>query len=277
MVIAGLVVAILALVFAIGVPLLIERLKRPSLEITAADWRTPGPLIRTFAVVRIRNKPVARPFSRFLRREVAQGCVVEIDFRHGANREQLFQPIRGRWSSHSEPISNIPSRGTSPYVVGPPASGAPVPYADGTIDPDVYRGVHTGDVEPTSGGTASTFRYAGGTSPVPYAGGHVGPRMNYAPSSYDPTLDPPQQDVGVSQDGEEVAVAILREGEAFAFSTESYTYPEFGKPEWQLTRPTTYYVIVRVRGYNVDQQQAFELPYLDGNFANFRLRLPSPT
>jgi hypothetical protein len=184
--------------FTIAVPLLIKRLKRPSLEITAAEWRTPGPLIRTFAVVRIRNKPVARPF-RFLRREVAQGCVVEIDFRQGANRDRVFPPIRGRWSSHPQPISNTPSRGMIPYA-GSPASGTPIPYAGGTIDPDIHRGVATGDVQPSSGGTASTFRYAGDSSPVPYAGGTVSPvpsaggtvssRTNYAPSSYDPTLDP---------------------------------------------------------------------------------------
>jgi hypothetical protein len=87
-------------------------------------------------------------------------------------------------------------------------------------------------------------------------------------------LIPPQQDVGVSEEGEEVAVAILREGAAFAFSTDSYAYTEFGKPDWELTRGTTYYIIVRVRGYNLDQREPFELQYLDDNFANFRLQSP---
>jgi hypothetical protein len=95
--------------------------------------------------------------------------------------------------------------------------------------------------------------------------------MNYT-NSFDPTLDSPQQDVGASQEGEEVAVAILRDGKAFAFSTESYAYSEFGKPEWELTRGTTYYIIVRVRGHNAQGQEEFKLEYLDDNFANFRLQ-----
>jgi hypothetical protein len=79
--------------------------------------------------------------------------------------------------------------------------------------------------------------------------------------------------VGVSEEGEEVAVAILREGQAFAFSTESYEYYEFGKPEWKLSRGT-YRISICVRGSSVQQQREFKLEYLDDNFANFRLKQP---
>ena len=270
MAIAGLVLAAVAIVVAIVIPFVIERLKRPSLEIAAGEWRTPAPLSRTFAVVRVRNKSVAAPFSKSLTREVAQGCVVEIDFCRGADRERVFPTLRGRWSSHPQPISLVPSRAVTPYT-GPSASVAPAPYAGGTISPDIYTGVTTGDVVPDSGGTVSTFSYPGGRSPAPYAGGTTPVRMNYT-NSFDPTLDPPQQDVGASQEGEEVAVAILRDGKAFAFSAESYAYSEFGKPDWELTRGTTYYIIVRVRGYNAEGQEEFKLEYLDDNFANFRLQ-----
>lgn len=61
------------------------------------------------------------------------------------------------------------------------------------------------------------------------------------------------------------------------FSTESYAYPEFDKPEWRLTRPARYYFIVRFCGYNVHQRQAFGPPYLDDGFGDFRLRVPRST
>ena len=65
-------------------------------------------------------------------------------------------------------------------------------------------------------------------------------------AEYDPTLDPRHHDVPVSEDGEEVAVAILlRRGEAFAFSTESYDHPDFANPDWKLDHGT-YRIVVRV-------------------------------
>jgi len=88
---------------------------------------------------------------------------------------------------------------------------------------------------------------------------------------YDRTLDPPQHDVPVSQDGEEVAVAILRAGEAFAFSTESYDHNAWGNPAWRLQRGSTYCIVVGVRGSNVEHKEAFRLEYLTDDFSKFRL------
>jgi hypothetical protein len=88
---------------------------------------------------------------------------------------------------------------------------------------------------------------------------------------YDPTLDLRQHDVGVSREGKEVAVAILRNGEAFAFSTKSYDYVEFGNPDWRLAHGT-YKVTVRVRGASVGRKRDFKLEYLSDNFADFRLQ-----
>lgn len=89
--------------------------------------------------------------------------------------------------------------------------------------------------------------------------------------TFDRTLDPPQHDVGVSRDGEEVAVAILRASEAFAFSTESYNHNAWGNPAWRLHHGT-YRIVVRVRGSSVEKEQAFKLEYLDEDFAKFRLQ-----
>ena len=95
-------------------------------------------------------------------------------------------------------------------------------------------------------------------------------------AEYDPTLDPRHHDVPVSEDGEEVAVAILlRRGEAFAafaFSTESYDHPDFTNPDWKLEHGT-YRIVVRIRGSNISaQEQAFKLEYLDDDFTKFRLQ-----
>ena len=272
MVVAGLVIAAFALligIVAVIIPFKIERLRRPCIEITAATWDVPGPVSRTFAVARIRNKPIEGLWS-FLNREVAQGCVVEISFcSWESNHEQLYPTIRGRWSSHNQPIPFVPSRTWDLYR-NLPSSNDPISPAIGTIDPGIYTGV-TRDLEPnTSIGTASTSRYAGRSEVVPITGDSARNRINYSLSTYDPTLDPPQQDIGVSKDGEDVAVAILREGKAFAFSTRSYAYAEFGNPDWELKR-RIYYVVVRVRGSGIDVQRAFRLKYLSNDFAEFRL------
>jgi hypothetical protein len=91
--------------------------------------------------------------------------------------------------------------------------------------------------------------------------------------AYDPSLIKHEQDVPVSDDGEEVAVAILlNDGNAFAFSEDSYAHPGFANPAWQLTRGD-YRVVIRVSGSNFREcRQDFKLVYEDGDFSKFRLR-----
>jgi hypothetical protein len=89
---------------------------------------------------------------------------------------------------------------------------------------------------------------------------------------YDPTLDPPDNDVRASVGGEEMAVAVLTQHGAFAWGTESYTYDEWAKPEWKLDHGT-YRVVIRVEGSSVSKTTAFKLEYLDEDFAKFRLQL----
>ena len=76
--------------------------------------------------------------------------------------------------------------------------------------------------------------------------------------------------MAVSDAGEEVAVAVLRGGEAYAWSTASYGHPAWGNPAWQLSHGT-YRVVVRVRGSSVKFKRAFKLEYLTDDFAKFRL------
>lgn len=107
---------------------------------------------------------------------------------------------------------------------------------------------------------------SGGTAGVINKGGYGG-----VGDIYDPALDPLQQDVAVGDSGEEIAVAILRDGQAFAFSSESYAYDAFGNPNWALGHGT-YRVVVRVRGSSVNCERAFKLEYLSNDFSRFQLQ-----
>jgi hypothetical protein len=146
-----------------------------------------------------------------------------------------------RWGTEDKPFRTVPGRWSS--------------------HPEPIRSVPTQDPfipgPPPSGGTASTMNV------------EVQPGFSRL---YDSTLDPRQQDVTVGPLREEVAVAILKAGEAFAFSTESYDHNAWGNPAWGLDHGT-YRVVVRVRGSSVEQTRAFKLEYLDDNFANFRLQV----
>jgi len=88
---------------------------------------------------------------------------------------------------------------------------------------------------------------------------------------YDRSRDPGQHDITADPEGEEVAVAILRNGEVFAFSSESYDHPSWGKPDWQLDLNEIYRVVIRIRGEGVRKESEFKLDCLDPNAANFRL------
>jgi hypothetical protein len=89
--------------------------------------------------------------------------------------------------------------------------------------------------------------------------------------AYDPSAAPGQHDVTTDPEGEEVAVAIFRNGQVFAFSTESYRYPTWGNPAWQLDLKQIYRIVVRVHGEGVRKRETFTLDCLAPNAANFRL------
>ena len=80
------------------------------------------------------------------------------------------------------------------------------------------------------------------------------------------------RDIPASSTGEEVAVAVLGGGAAFAYSSEIYAYKAFGHPVWRLDRGT-YRIAVRVRGSSVDHRQFFKLEYLSDDFTRFRLEI----
>jgi hypothetical protein len=106
--------------------------------------------------------------------------------------------------------------------------------------------------------------------PAP-SGAPAAPPSSQFDASFDASLDAPQQDVAVGPEGEEVAVAILTEGGAFAFSTGSYAHYAFGNPAWKL-QFGSYRVVVRVRGSDVNCTRHYRLDYNGDSFTEFRLK-----
>ncbi|HVP75824.1 MAG TPA: hypothetical protein VMS63_07365 [Gaiellaceae bacterium] len=104
-----------------------------------------------------------------------------------------------------------------------------------------------------------------------------GPLIQLIPA-FDPAMAQASRrmDVAAADRGEQVAIAVLRhDGTAFAWGAESYAFPGWQNPDWQLDRGT-YDVTVRVRGSGVEVAKAFELPFLSGNFAAFVMRPRGP-
>lgn len=260
---AGLIVGVVAL----GVPFAIETLKRPRIEIVPSEWRNQAFVQWTFATVRVRNKPLKAPFKWLLERQTAHGCRAEIEF-YKWDSTAPFIRMHGRWSSSPEPLSLVPSSLTkSPpaptagsfLLSGPPVTGAP------------FTPVHP----PVTGGTAPTFVTGQGTPALPAplsssASGNAARGDEEFKVVYDPSRDPGHCDVTPEGDGEEIAVAILHGEQMFAFCAESYNYPNWGNPAWQLEPGGTYKIVVRIHGPGVRKKRQFKLGYLTGNPSEFR-------
>ncbi len=92
------------------------------------------------------------------------------------------------------------------------------------------------------------------------------------PRVFDPALVQPSLRLDLAPGTwEEVAVAILRDdGEAFAFTAESYRFPYWGNPEWALERGQ-YDVTIRVESGGITATAEYTLDNLAADFAHFRL------
>lgn len=102
---AGLAISFLAVVVAIGLPLLIERAKWPELRLDKADdsnARHLSPVAR-FVHVRVTNQPLGGWRGRLLQRNTANGCKVEITFR--SESDGKVTPMPGRWSGTPQPLT----------------------------------------------------------------------------------------------------------------------------------------------------------------------------
>ena len=255
----GVILGAAGIAAAFAVPIGIETFERPRLEINASSWVPAGPVRWTFATVRVRNRPAWQGVRKLITRQAAQACAVELDYYRWDTEEKVLPTIPGRWSSHQQPIRYAPY---SHFTSHPPTST----LAGGPYPPNT-------PVQPYSGGTASTFGTGPSGMSVPFVVGAAPSGAPAAPPSpqFDASLDSPRQDVAVGPEGGEVAVAILTESEAFAFSTESYAHYAFGNPAWKL-QFGSYRVVVRVHGSGVNCARNYRLDYNSDGFTDFRLK-----
>jgi hypothetical protein len=97
----SLAISFLAVGVAIVVPLAIERARRPDLQVGKADdgnARHLAPPAR-FVHARVTN----RPLKRWLQRDTANGCKVDITFR--SRSDGKVTTMQGRWSATPQPLN----------------------------------------------------------------------------------------------------------------------------------------------------------------------------
>ena len=98
----AIVLGIAALAVAVVLPLGLEWLRKPRIEVRAERWNPAGPFPWTFAVVHVRNRPL--PSWVPLARLTAESCRALIEFRRGEENDLAIPEIDARWSSRPEPI-----------------------------------------------------------------------------------------------------------------------------------------------------------------------------
>jgi hypothetical protein len=100
---------------ALVLPVLLELLRRPRLEIKPERWGPVGQHAWTFAVVHVRNKPL--PGWVPLARMSAEGCRATVEFRKFGDDSLAIPEVSARWSSQPQPIKRT--------LVEPPADLRP--------------------------------------------------------------------------------------------------------------------------------------------------------
>jgi hypothetical protein len=152
---AGVIVGSLALLVAvIGIALLVvvERLKRPRLEIETADW--PHRHRWKFAVVHVFNRSdMPRGFG-FLTRATAEGCEATLEFRKRGHDELAFAALPARWSSRPEPSTKIvlPYSALPGGTVAASAGSSPTTLGGAAVDVfDAGKAVESRSWDVTSG------------------------------------------------------------------------------------------------------------------------------
>jgi hypothetical protein len=100
------ITSIISILIAIALPLGIEWLRRPSLRIERSDDLNRIDASPPWRIVHVKviNKPLGGLKGRFLLRNTASGCRVDMVFTSRSDRKQLL--TNGRWSATPQPISH---------------------------------------------------------------------------------------------------------------------------------------------------------------------------
>jgi hypothetical protein len=239
-------------------PFTAEWWKKPRLRVVRTQWLPRGPIPpMTFASALVINAQLGWPMRKFLDRNPALACEVSIDFFRWGEEVPLFDTVTGRWDNTPQPVR------ISELTAQPPAPQSPFPaigpgYISTTPAPE--SGLPVGASFP-------------GTIPTSFLPSLI-PAAGVVSWQYDPGQIVSRQDIPPGDSQAQISVAILRNGQAFAFGNESYRYGppnHLCNPAWKLERKTVYRVEVRVKGLNVDHREVFKLPVYSADFTKFQL------
>lgn len=110
-------VSVTGILVAIGIPLEIERRKRPVLTIERSDdLNAPGPDAFRLVHLRVTNQPLTGRLGMLLLRNSATGCRVDVVFKSRSDGMETHIP--GRWSGMPEPLElHVVQSGSSTALV----------------------------------------------------------------------------------------------------------------------------------------------------------------
>jgi hypothetical protein len=206
----GVILGLIGISVAIGIPLGVEWCRRPKLRIDRADDVNQRGAESAWRLVHIKmvNVPLRGLLSRFLLRNPATSCRVTVTFKSRSDGKQI--EMSGRWTASPEPRS---------LIGGPPE----VPMEDYKLDP-----IRAG---------------------MPSIG------MPFDPTKVPQTL---RFDLSADAEGEPIPIAIKFNGDAaaYGFTSESYAYSDFRKPELVLP-DEEYTVTVDARAGGIKQRRKF--------------------
>ena len=229
------VLGIVGLAAAFLVPSTIEFMKKPRIRIESVPWPHPGASVPLMTFATIQVRNIPWPAPLSFLTRPAEACRVSIDWR-----------ILGK----EGPVRKF----------------------------DTMPGRWDKHAEPLKAMTSSSvtfppgYTYYGGTVPTTGPGA---PTVSYSTRyAYDPDRVVSEQTVAVGSDLGRVSVAVLRRGEAFAFSDASYAFmdQDLGNPAWVLPFNETYLVDVYVKASNGKGKATFKLEYYSQDFGKFRLQ-----
>lgn len=118
--VVAVLIGIAGVFVALGIPLFVESKKRPALRIERADDANAHDRTPPFRIVHIKviNEPLSGRLGRWLLRNVATSCKVDITFRSRSGNGTVAIP--GRWSGAPEPFSYVPTSGGGTGVLFDP-------------------------------------------------------------------------------------------------------------------------------------------------------------
>jgi hypothetical protein len=109
----GIWLAVLAILIALSLPVLIDRVKRPRLAIIPTSWSPSFPTAWSFATFAVYNRP--RRLARLFSTDTAAGCRAFADVRKPNTQDFVLRGIQLGWSHKPQPLNTNPD-GTTRFA-----------------------------------------------------------------------------------------------------------------------------------------------------------------